>query len=279
MLLKLIFKDPVIVIGQNMKKELPKTEIRWKVIEDLAQEEGRRGFIWEYALYKLKRVDEPKREGTPKGEKIGFTGKKHFASILVGIKNDKLKDIAKQSEVSYGLLRKWKTEPDFQGAAENHCSEFVAEIVKRIRNHLKKQTKSFEDFYDGHGPDPMRKDLKRPLNACERVFVDAHLFSDRVLEKLAEAAQTIDREANGKEGDDFFFRYGIIKSILDVIAYSKNKGSSLHHPLVIKLFVSEVKEIISNERTLSKKEQKRAVHNLTFIENELGALHEFLKEI
>lgn len=262
-----------------MKKHPTQTDIRWKVIEDLAQEEGGRGFIWEYALYKLNRVDEPKKEGTPKGEKIGFTVKKHFASILVGIKNDKLKNIAKQSDVSYGLLRKWKTEPDFQAAAENHCSEFVAEIVKRIRNQLKKQTKSFEDFYDGHGVDPMRKDLERPLNAYERVLVDAHLFGDRVLEKLAEAAQTIGEEVKDKEGDEFSFSYAVLKSILDVIAYSRNKGSSLHHPMVMKLFASEVKEMISNKRTLSEKEQKKVVHNLTFIENELDAIYEFLKEI
>ena len=175
-----------------MKKHLTKTDMDWKVIEDFVQEKGKGGLIAEYLYFKMldpqTKYEEPTRKGTPRGEKIGFTDKKYFASILVGITNWKLKDIAKQSKVSYGLLRKWKTEYDFKAEVENHCSEFVTEIIKRIRSRIEKQNKDFEDFYDGNSTDPLRKDLESPLDASERVLIDAHLFNNKVLNRLDEAA-------------------------------------------------------------------------------------------
>ena len=73
--------------------------------------------------------EEPQREGTPRGEKIGFTTKKYLASLLVGLTNFKLKkladDLNRKYGLSYGLLKKWRTEAYFKGACEGHASDFA----------------------------------------------------------------------------------------------------------------------------------------------------------
>jgi len=61
---------------------------------------------------KLKNYMEPQRKGTPKGEPIGFSKQKYQATLLL-MADMKQKDIAELIGVSYGLLRRWRTEKKF----------------------------------------------------------------------------------------------------------------------------------------------------------------------
>ena len=81
---------------------------------------------------------EPQRKGTPKGEQIGLSDKKYCA-VLNLLYNHKLKDIASWSNISYGVLRKWKTEAQF--LSELHLLEtkyalffcaYIAKLGERI---------------------------------------------------------------------------------------------------------------------------------------------------
>ena len=69
---------------------------------------------------------EPQRKGTPKGEQIGLSDKKYCA-VLNLLYNHKLKDIASWSNISYGVLRKWKTEAPF--LSELHLLETKYALV------------------------------------------------------------------------------------------------------------------------------------------------------
>ena len=57
----------------------------------------------------LQRYIEPTRAGTPKGETVGLSRKKFHAALLSLTSLD-LRKQAKLIRVSYGLLRKWRTE-------------------------------------------------------------------------------------------------------------------------------------------------------------------------
>lgn len=70
---------------------------------------------------------EPEREGTPRGESIGLSSKKYLATLLM-LRDLKLKDIAAQVGVSYGLLRKWTTEKQFKGAVSDHMVALLDDV-------------------------------------------------------------------------------------------------------------------------------------------------------
>jgi hypothetical protein len=256
--------------------------IRWKAIESIIQEEGKGGLIKEYLYFKMfdpqAKYKEPTRKGTPKGEKIGFPSKKYFASILVGITNRKVKDIAQQSDVSYGLLRKWKTESDFKALAENHCSEFVDIIIQQISNQLKNQSEAIKDFYEGNGADPLERGRDSPLNASERVMIDAPCFNGNVLVKLEEAIKLLGENIKDREGDNHLYYFGLIRSIFNVISYAKLKLLAPGHPLITKQLISEVRKIVSAKRPPTGKERKIAIHALMTIENELDTLYGFYEK-
>ena len=61
---------------------------------------------------------EPLRKGTPRGEPIGLSGPK-YAATLICLYRLPLRKIAEKVRVSYGLLRKWRTEEGFQKPPRN----------------------------------------------------------------------------------------------------------------------------------------------------------------
>ena len=66
---------------------------------------------------------EPTREGTRRGERVGFSQRKYRATLLA-LKGDMdLKKDATMLGVSYGLLRKWRSEPAFKSLFKQHVLE------------------------------------------------------------------------------------------------------------------------------------------------------------
>lgn len=237
-------------------------KLRYEIAEEIVQEEGG-GFVTEFIFLKYSNYDEPVRKGTPKGEKIGLSKKKYLASILVGTTNWKLKKIAKSCDVSYGLLRKWKTEPDFRAEADRHCTEFVKEIVERIKTGFEKQHKNLHDYYEEVGDDPYEMKKDASLNAADRIMVDAHLFNNSVLNGLADAAFKLWILRGDNE---IGFYYGLVSSLYNVITFGKTKDFLMPQFEFLKAVIDEIKEIITLEREPSSKERRIATANLNFIE-------------
>jgi hypothetical protein len=61
---------------------------------------------------------EPHRQGTARGDKIGFS-KKKFQAALMCMSTLKLKTISEIIGVNYGVLRKWRTEREFKQVVES----------------------------------------------------------------------------------------------------------------------------------------------------------------
>lgn len=82
------------------------------------------GILGAFIEAKLRGYVEPERAGTPKGEPIGMSRKKYHAALL-GLTSVDLRKQAKQIGVSYGVLRKWRTEEAFDLCIDQLTDEFI----------------------------------------------------------------------------------------------------------------------------------------------------------
>ena len=80
---------------------------------------------------------EPQREGTPKGETIGFSMRKYLATLYM-LRTFKQKDISDLIGVSHGLLRVWRTEETFKKTITGNCIEFSEYVVSFLLAKINK---------------------------------------------------------------------------------------------------------------------------------------------
>lgn len=77
---------------------------------------------------------EPSRQGTPKGDRIGFGKQKYFASLLK-LTSSKDKEIAGNVGVSFGVMRNWSSEEEFKKLVETHvddCTTFLSNLLEQF---------------------------------------------------------------------------------------------------------------------------------------------------
>lgn len=77
-----------------------------------------------------------------KGLRNRFSRKKYLAT-LYALTSDKQITTAMELGVSYGLLRKWKTEGHFRAVVRRHCEEFAEDFIKHI---LQKRDDTIRDI-------------------------------------------------------------------------------------------------------------------------------------
>jgi hypothetical protein len=90
---------------QSVKKTKKKEQELDRIIERMT-------LFNRFMLLAQKEYVPPLRQGTPKGEKIGYSLQKYSALFHL-MRNWPLKEVARAAGVSYGVLRKWKTEKEF----------------------------------------------------------------------------------------------------------------------------------------------------------------------
>ena len=90
----------------------------------------------------------PLRKGTPRGEPVGLSHEKYIAACL-SLLSLPLAEIAKAARVSYGLLRKWRTEDAFTETIDHHAKAFVEHtLLPFLRTfEREKETMSEEDYW------------------------------------------------------------------------------------------------------------------------------------
>ena len=275
MLLRLNFISPAHSYGEFHNTNLSQVIIMafnknlWRQLVEERASEKEYGLINEYSFLKGKTHLEPTRKGTPKGYKIGFTRTKEMASILVGVTNLKIKKIAESCEVSYGLLRKWKTEDDFKSRSKEHCQKFAEEIVKRARKEIKKDASALIKFIKKGGDDPRKLSADRPLSQLDRVLIDAKNFSEDVFKELDSA---INRILNKAYSDDEFFNARLSEFILNIESYAKTGNFLEFHEHWALVSVNALKNLILEETEISDSAQRTAMVSLDDIERRLKIL-------
>ena len=129
------------------------------------------------------RYVEPERQGTAKGDPIGFSSVK-YKSTLLYMTNLKGKEIAEAVGVSYGLLRVWRTEGPFLTTIERHIRTFAGMVVKHILDIIE-TTKD-----TGPGGEVCFFVMGTEIN--DRVaqdFADIFLYSDYLMNEIYKQAR------------------------------------------------------------------------------------------
>ncbi len=95
---------------------------------------------------KLKSYNEPTKAGTPKGDPVGLSSQKYRAACLMILYPGamKLKEIASMVGVSFGVLRVWRTQPEFKKAMAEARKSFAESILHSIKPHIRKGPAGFE---------------------------------------------------------------------------------------------------------------------------------------
>ncbi len=246
-----------------------RTELKWKAIENLANK-NKDGIFYEFILYQLHNYREPTRAGTPKGDKIGFSRDKYYASILCGITNFNLQKIAEISNTSHGVIRKWRTEKDFKAACDQHCSDFVDEIIKRIDKGIAILEKKVDNFLNNDGSHPFAKSPEQPLDPVERIFIDAKYFNKKVLKKLSIAATKIRKDRRYGDGEtENEPTVALAIHIGHVISYSQTGSFNSMPPHLLAVLVDDVRDLLKSNNPLSDKDRKMALINLDLLKTHL----------
>jgi hypothetical protein len=82
------------------------------------------GALVVFIVRRAQRYVEPERQGTPRGDPIGFSAAKYRASLLTMTRLS-LRDVSRATGVSYGVLAKWKTERDFVRQVNSHIVDVI----------------------------------------------------------------------------------------------------------------------------------------------------------
>jgi hypothetical protein len=125
----------------------------------------------------------PERAGKNKGDSIGFPLNKFKASLL-SLTVDTQQGIAKSAGVSYGLLRKWKTEKKFRDEEDNHRREFVQIFIRHFETRVAETTLLLNE----HLKKPIKKILDEPCQALSvEEYRDMGKYDNEMLYTIVEA--------------------------------------------------------------------------------------------
>lgn len=94
---------------------------------------------------KIKSYVPPEKEGIPRGKRIGFSREKYHASLLL-LSTDSLKEIAKKLDCSYGSIRNWKTEKEFNGLTQRLADEFAEIFIETLMKKRKKRHREINEL-------------------------------------------------------------------------------------------------------------------------------------
>lgn len=166
---------------------------------------------------KVLRYVEPSREGTPRGETIGFSAVKYGAS-LYGLTNYKQKQIAENLKISHGLLRKWHTEEPFKEAVDKHCREFSEVFIK----NMWEKYRTHDAKMDSYKALPLSEISSTDLPHMDwNDISDARLYSDRASLYIAIALEAEPKKQIAKE--DYLL---MVYNEIDVLRYFQGDKKS-----------------------------------------------------
>jgi hypothetical protein len=117
-----------------------------------------KGLLLRFIKEKRESYVEPSRKGTPRGEIIGLSLEKYMASLFM-LTSMNLKRTSERSKVSYGLIRKWRTETPFKGQIEKHIMEFAPLFIGYQFKRWAEKDEVFGEYY-GSTDFPPEYDLK-----------------------------------------------------------------------------------------------------------------------
>lgn len=89
---------------------------------------------------KISRYTPPSREGTPKGDAIGFSPEKYAASLWA-LTNLEQKQVAEKVKCNYRSLLTWRSQSDFKTLTVQHAAEFATVLLNKTQLELSQKIK------------------------------------------------------------------------------------------------------------------------------------------
>jgi hypothetical protein len=212
---------------------------------------------------KMKGYNEPQRKGTPRGELIGFPAKKYLVTLLM-LLNVKQKDIAQELHISYGVLRKWKTEEAFKKMVVQHCDEFVQRLIDHILSKSRAEIQQYEDWLAGKYNDPCFE--RYLIYEEDPALLDINNYANCIHEKLNNIYETrANQIKNNSELEALFGEWMTIQNaIYGTNTYNEMFGKEGRGALT-KLFIEESKEILSKDN-LTIQDKRKLQRNVAWFE-------------
>ena len=153
-----------------------------------ASSKGRPSLMDAFVIQKTRTYQEPQRKGTARGRPKAFSTPK-FSAAVYCLKRTPLREVASAVPVSYGLLRKWRTEERFLSLLSTLSTEFVDQVVMRhLRRRAEVQSGLDTAYTDGTIAEVAETP---PPQLGWRDFRDLSLYSQDVLGLLAERLRNI----------------------------------------------------------------------------------------
>ena len=128
-----------------------------------------------YIKEELRGYKEPERKGTPKGDPIGFSAKK-YKTVLLSLTSMKVEEIAKEVNVSYGLLRVWRTEQHYKKTLEEHTRHFARLFAEDLLFLMEKRRVVIPERKDDYALALLPSDYLR--------FKDVTIFNKNLLQAV-----------------------------------------------------------------------------------------------
>jgi hypothetical protein len=105
---------------------------------------------------RIRRYRPPTRRGTPKGDPIGLSKKKYVATTLalLALSDTDVRQQARMLRVSYGVVRKWRSEDLFWQTVEGHAHAFMHDaLLPYLRERCPLFKKQFDSGGNPHLPE------------------------------------------------------------------------------------------------------------------------------
>jgi len=224
-------------------------------------------FLFNFIDEKVSDYIEPTREGTPRGEPIGLSAQKYMA-VLVSLFNTRsVKRKAELSKISYGLLRKWRTEDQFREVFKRTEIELAERIENYITSEIEREFKSRDEFVRGVTGEFEWANLIPVYNIARELtpgVIDGLAYAEkRASEAIKrcvddDKAAFLGRIANEIEGLIAFAQTGEIRARVDI-------DSTM-------ALVSFARDIIKSKEKLSNQDRRQLALSLTGVLNDLKHL-------
>lgn len=217
---------------------------------------------------RVKHYIEPSRQGTPRGETIGFSDVKYLATLSCGLIQEKQKEIAEELKISHGLLRKWNTEEPFKKLMERHCREFATVFMQNIRERIARR-EALNEAYFAQSVQAIAS--QSPPSMSYEEIADAKLYSEKVHFFIAKAfdaeIKTVSEKKNFTMQMELLAMIGVLKFFSGI---KENKTITEKEEMLrkklLEAMVNDCIEVLQKP-TLSKEDRKTILVTLKFVAN------------
>jgi hypothetical protein len=220
---------------------------------------------------KISVYQEPLRQGTQKGETIGYSLKKYQAMLLC-LYNWEKKKIAEIAGVSYGLLRKWRTEEEFKQLLSESADEFSHRVIQESLRLVQQAASTIFRVHPKLG-------LMPKGGECEELFSDSSEYGEEIQAFLWRAVNSLQERGKAKRGSDKVWEV-VASHIMEILLFSEVMPEALREEILlgfkvmdveggkkgmIKFLYDEVTRILSSKQALGKTDKQKLKHIIDFI--------------